>query len=303
VSAELRAPTLDDLPAVLAFFDELACRYGPHGFSEGRVRDDLTRPGENVEQNYRILLEDGVIAGWESLWSPKGRPDRIYHGPRALPRERDRYGRLLAWAEARSAEIAGGAPSRLQASAEHDDETLIEELEARGYEFARHFFEMEIDLGGEPVAPEWPAGLEPRPFHEADARAVYEADIEAFEDHWDSFPFDFAEWAEYFFEASDFDPTLWSVVEDDGEVAGFAICARRGGTTGYVHVLGVRRPWRRRGLGTALLLHSFRQLRDRGCERAALTVDGDNTTGAVRLYERSGMHVSRRSERYWKALL
>ena len=67
-------------------------------------------------------------------------------------------------------------------------------------------------------------------------------------------------------------------------------------------MLGVRRPWRRRGLGTALLRHSFRELRARGCERARLMVDGENLTGAVQLYERAGMHVARRAERYWKEL-
>ena len=94
-----------------------------------------------------------------------------------------------------------------------------------------------------------------------------------------------------------------SFAEEDGELAGFAMCSRRGGTrTGHVHVLGVRRPWRRRGLGTALLLHSFRGLRARGCARARLMVDGESLTGAVRLYEQAGMHVARRSERWSKEL-
>jgi ribosomal protein S18 acetylase RimI-like enzyme len=57
-----------------------------------------------------------------------------------------------------------------------------------------------------------------------------------------------------------------------------------------------------RPLGKALLLHSFRELRRRGCARARLLVDGENLTGAVRLYEGAGMHVARRFERYWKEL-
>ena len=69
---------------------------------------------------------------------------------------------------------------------------------------------------------------------------------------------------------------------------------------GWVQGLAVRRPWRRRGLGLALLLHSFRELRARGREHVGLGVDGENTTGAVRLYERAGMHVARRSDTYNK---
>ena len=68
--------------------------------------------------------------------------------------------------------------------------------------------------------------------------------------------------------------------------------------TGHVNILGVRPGWRRRGLGRALLLHSFRELRDRGRLKADLGVDAENTTGAVRLYERAGMCVAHRMDTY-----
>jgi ribosomal protein S18 acetylase RimI-like enzyme len=71
---------------------------------------------------------------------------------------------------------------------------------------------------------------------------------------------------------------------------------------GWIGSLGVRRPWRRRGLATALLLHSFRDFRERGGTRVGLGVDGENTTGAVRLYESVGMHVARRSDIYEQTL-
>jgi ribosomal protein S18 acetylase RimI-like enzyme len=67
-------------------------------------------------------------------------------------------------------------------------------------------------------------------------------------------------------------------------------------------VLGVRPQWRRRGVATALLRHSFRDFRDRGATRVGLGVDGENTTGAVRLYERVGMRVVRRNDTYEKTL-
>ncbi len=303
MSSELRAPTLDDLPAVLEFFDELESRYGDLNLSETKLRDDLTRRNENVEQNYRIAVEVDRVTGWVALWSPEGQPERIFHSPLALPRESERYAPLLDWAEERSREIADGNATRVQATAEHDDEELAGELRVRGYELVRHFFEMEIALAAKPAEPAWPDGLAVRGFARSDARAVYEADMEAFEDHWDSFSIAFDEWRRYFFDSSDFDPELWFVVEDEGELAGFSLCSKHPETTtGYVRVLGVRRPWRRRGLGTALLVHSFRELGARGCERVRLMVDGENLTGAVQLYERAGMHVARRAERYWKEL-
>ena len=71
---------------------------------------------------------------------------------------------------------------------------------------------------------------------------------------------------------------------------------------GWIQVLGVRPRWRKRGLGTALLRHSFRDFRDRGATRVGLGVDGESTTGAVRLYESVGMREVRRSDTYEKVL-
>ena len=62
---------------------------------------------------------------------------------------------------------------------------------------------------------------------------------------------------------------------------------------GYVGLLGVRRPWRRKGLGEALLLRSFQAFRERGWTRGTLGVDASSPTGATRLYERAGMRVYR----------
>ena len=58
-------------------------------------------------------------------------------------------------------------------------------------------------------------------------------------------------------------------------------------------MLGVRRAWRRQGLGEALLLHSFAEFRRRGLTRGTLGVDASSATGATRLYERAGMSVYR----------
>ena len=75
-------------------------------------------------------------------------------------------------------------------------------------------------------------------------------------------------------------------------MAGFSICREReadGETIGWISLLGVRPQWRGRGLGEALLVQSLNAFRSRGCRRAALNVDVDNTTGALRLYTKVGM--------------
>ena len=65
---------------------------------------------------------------------------------------------------------------------------------------------------------------------------------------------------------------------------------------GWVGILGVRSPWRRRGLGDALLRASFAALYERGLRRVGLGVDTENVTGALRLYERAGMRAVRRTD-------
>jgi len=303
VTLELRAPTLGDLDVLVPFFERERKRYGSQAMTEGRLRDTLTterwKPGENL----RIALDDGRITGWGSLWLPEGQPERIFLHVRAAGRELAAYRPLLDWAEGRAIEIGSGDTVRVQAGAEHDDEVLLAELRRRGYEFVRHFFEMEIELSDEPGAPVWPEGLTVRTFSHEDARAIFEADMEAFEDHWDSFHVSFDEWSAYFLGSSEFDPELWFLAEDGDQLAGYALCSNKGGEAeGAVSVLGVRRPWRRRGVGTALLLTAFHEFRRRGRRKAGLMVDGENLTGAVRLYERAGMHVARRVERFTKEL-
>jgi mycothiol synthase len=134
---------------------------------------------------------------------------------------------------------------------------------------------------------------------------VYEADMEAFSDHWDFHVEPFAVWCERTVERDDFDPSLWLIAWDGDEVAGFSLNSWHSSgdpTYGWIHVLGVRRRWRRRGLGSALLRASFREFGRRGGTRVGLAVDAENLAGAVALYERVGMRMDRRYDVYEKCL-
>jgi ribosomal protein S18 acetylase RimI-like enzyme len=137
----------------------------------------------------------------------------------------------------------------------------------------------------------------------ADARPVYEAHQESFKDHWETTRMPFEEW-EHWLMREGFDPSLWFIVEDGAEVAAISLCREHEGEKGlgWVSVLGVRKPWRRRGLGRALLLQSFHEFQRRGFHAAALGVDAESLTGANRLYENAGMEVARRSDVYEREL-
>ena len=92
-------------------------------------------------------------------------------------------------------------------------------------------------------------------------------------------------------------------VWDGDELAAASVnYAKRLDDWGFVATLGFRPPWRRRGLGLALLHESFRRFANRGETTAALGVDSENLTGATRLYERAGMRVLWRADVWRKEL-
>ena len=120
---------------------------------------------------------------------------------------------------------------------------------------------------------------------------VYLAHEEAFRDHWGHTPHPYEFWQGNMHGREDFDPTLWFIAWAGDEVAGYSLCRFRNGL-GWVNTLGVRRAWRKQGLGMALLQHSFGEFYKRGENIIGLGVDASNPTGATRLYERAGMHVA-----------
>lgn len=178
-------------------------------------------------------------------------------------------------------------------------------LARRGYTIIRHSLNMEIELSAELDSPEWPAGVAVRTFdRERDEEVVHACVEETFSDHWDYRPTPIDEWRAFAFDERH-DPTLWWLAEEDGQLAGVCLNSWHfSGDPGFgwVGTLGVRRPWRRRGLGLALLLHSFADFKLRGATRVGLGVDAENLTGAVRLYERAGMRAVRRHDTYERKL-
>lgn len=133
---------------------------------------------------------------------------------------------------------------------------------------------------------------------------------EAFRDNWGYVDRPFEEelqrWMHLLDRDPDSDPSpFWFVAVDEEEIAGLCLCnpwqAGEPGTA-WVHVVGVRPPWRRRGLALALLHHSFGALYRQGRHRIALEVDTQSSTGATYLYEKAGMQVERQYDFFEKEL-
>jgi mycothiol synthase len=184
-------------------------------------------------------------------------------------------------------------------------------MEKFGYRIIRHGFQMRIEMQAEPELVKWPEGVTIKPFDaERDAEAVYRALDEAFSDHFGHVAEPFEQGFERFkhFAMGDeevYDPSLWFIAMDGDEIAGLSLCVKytsEDPDMGWVEDLGVRRAWRKRGLGLALLQHSFAEYHRRGFRKVGLWVDASSLTGAVRLYERAGMRMHRQYDRYEKVL-
>ena len=159
-------------------------------------------------------------------------------------------------------------------------------------------------MDGVPQAPEWPDGITIRTLIAGkDERAVFEMIEEAFQDHWGHTPATFEQWARWQLREEYFDPTLWFLAFDGDKLAGGSLCMyEKDLDLGWVGQIAVRRPWRRKGLGMALLLHSFGEFFRRGKYKVGLGVDSQNLTGATRLYDRAGMHAVLQHDTYEKEL-
>ena len=206
---------------------------------------------------------------------------------------------LLSWLEQRAGAIAEDSRPDAVLTLTHwaRDADAAPVLQSAGFQPVRHFLQMRIDLSTGALPPtSWPDGLELRCFAPGrDEAELFAAFRDAFAKDSGDAEVDEAEWWNENRDATNagFDPTLWFVASDGPTIAGFSICREReedAENVGWVSLLGVRPRSRGRGLGEALLLHSLAALGARGLRRAALNVDVDNTTGALRLYEKVGMN-------------
>jgi mycothiol synthase len=242
---------------------------------------------------------DGNTIGFGHVWAAPPHEVRGFVRVRPSAKGRGVGGALLSWLEPRARMLAGEAglndDAILTVTNWAQDGNAAALLERAGFSPLRHFLQMRIDLGRDLPEPVWPDGLEPRRFSSgADDAVLFASFREAFADHWGNVDVNEAEWWSENRDGPNagFDPSLWVVVPEGGTITGFSICREReeeGETIGWISLIGVQRPWRGRGLGEALLLHSLHAFYRRGRRLAALNVDVDNTTGALRLYAKVGM--------------
>jgi ribosomal protein S18 acetylase RimI-like enzyme len=270
-------------------------------------------PTTDLRTDIAIVELEGRIVGYgRTGWKDEPGGTRIYEIVPFLDTAvaDEAYELLVAALEERVRAVAADHPpgARLLETFGGDKAVSREGILKRlGYEPVRHFYSMlRPTLDDLPDAP-LPPGLEIRDVTPEHLETIWAADIEAFRDSWG-----FTEPTDQDREVFMHDPvmsdtTLWRVAWDGDEVAGQVRSyinaeenERFGRLRGYTEHISVRRPWRRRGLARALIVASFELLRARGMTEAALGVDTENESGALRVYEGVGFRPVNRSTTYRK---
>ena len=206
------------------------------------------------------------------------------------------------WATLRARQISAGHPAGEKKFYEdwvtETELAKINMLEEFGFVEERFWFEMFRDLS-EPIGnTELPEGLEVRAIKPEHYRPIWEALDEAFRDHWghvDGTEEDFQRWLNKIDKVDGYNPDIWLVAFDGEEVAGMVLNGifeeenqMLGVKRGWTDPICVRRPWRKRGLATALINKSLALLKEIGMTEGALGVDTINPSGALKLYEKCG---------------
>ena len=312
-----RGANMDDIDLAFRLFNRWSCSaMGRDEFADTHsIREEWQLPGADLVEDTRLVFApNGELAGYIEVWTTV--PPTIH--PELWGRVDPNYEDMgigtwmLHWAEQRARLALEHVPTELRFAPRvgifRQGEKAKMLFEDFGYRHIRTSYHMLIEMNAPVLAPEFPEGTELRPFIKGEHDvAVWQAQNEVFRDHWGHRDVTFEEWKQDRIEDSEFDPTLWFLAIDrrSAEIAGYAICRPRAfqdPNVGWVRSLGVRRPWRKRGLGLALLRHSFNEFYRRGKRKVGLGVDAQNLTGALRLYENAGMRVDRAFDYYEKEL-
>jgi mycothiol synthase len=271
------------------------------GGRAGWTVDDLASHVEtlasDVDTDTRLVFSGDRLVGAGLLGAPPPGGHRVDALGGVEPAHRGRgIGRdLLSWQYQRARDLHDATDPagtwQVESAALSGDDTARRLLERHGFSVARYFFDMVADSAAG-LEPKLPAGLRSVVPDEGMHRAVYEAHMEAFVDHWGYQRRDYESWIALALGSQTFRPEQSRVALDGDQVAGYVL----GYTDGdpqrlYIGQVGTRRPWRNRGLAGALLAEVLAASAAAGLPKASLGVDADSPTGAVGVYERAGFAV------------
>jgi len=274
-------------------------------FNPQEFEVDWKLPGFNLDSDSLLVTTaQGEIAGYLEVWDLLNPSVRVNFWGHTHPHFLGQGvgAQILEFTEKRAAKAVQRAPEEarvvLQTYVLSSNTAASELLEQNGFQLIRHALRMVIELNGAPPKIDMPEGIRIRAFQRGqDDVQMVQAVRDSFKDHWGyvEVPFEeeFQRWQHRMDNDPEFDPSLWFLAIDGDQVVGTSLCRYKvddDPEMSWVSTPGVCRPWRRRGVGLALLQHSFAEFYTRGRRKVGLGVDALSLTGATRLYERAGMH-------------
>lgn len=283
----------DDLDDVVALIEAWEIdRFGESEAVRSMMQFEWGASWFDLERDARVIYDaDGLLVAYALHATPDDGKRFDAFGPvRPGFEGRGLGSAIVDWTEARTrARLEPGSATRLWNSTSAGDEAAARLLERRGYTPIRTFRQMTIDLDPSFGAGAVPDGVAIRPFDaEVDGPAAFAVVDAAFVTHFGYFEETFEDWWAQQHADETWDPSLGLVAELDGTVVGYSNNGVIDGT-GYVFELAVAPEHQGRGIGRALLTHSFASFAARGIRTGRLGVDTENVTGAHELYRSVGM--------------
>jgi ribosomal protein S18 acetylase RimI-like enzyme len=133
---------------------------------------------------------------------------------------------------------------------------------------------------------------------EREVELLNKLDNEAFKEHFNFRPRTIEETKYTLFDNPWFQRQEWFFAILDNQPMGYAGAGVDEGLNrekslkwGWILDIGVLKPHRRKGIGTCLMLHALKLLKNTEMDDAALYVDDMNPTGAIKLYEKLGFKI------------
>ena len=291
-----RPPRPGDAAAVAALVNAYDAAHGGDGAWTVADVEDEWRTASAEPADVWLVERDGQLAGHATLRGTGGGRLQALGWTHPAHAGRGVGSMLVDITEQRAVELAGGAVVRNSVLAA--DRSSCRLLEGRGYVAASQHLRMRVDLDAPPPPLAPPPGIAIASFRPG----VDDAEVDAcVEEAFGRRSWHQAERRQAKMAEERFNPGVWMVAREGGNVCGVALCTPQTFGMGYVDVLAVRARWRGRGIGAALLNEGLRRLRAAGERSVGLGVDGDNAV-AIRLYERAGMEVAWAAVQYERAV-
>lgn len=280
-------------------------------------RSDIAEYGESDSDIEDLLFDWQLLDRQQDAWLVFDPTNKLIGYAAVIPRRADlqfdcyatpdwedaRLGQmLLALCAERGNTIAAirGEPVQVHMYIAHVNAQAIQTAENAGFQLGSYFFQMQMNLTAPLTEPVWPEGVG------VQTAVANQDDLEIYTLIQTAFakpgrtPPAFEEWKSYMIDTALYDPDIWFLASVENKIIGASLCVPYD-TMGWVRQLGVTPEWQGKGIGAALLRHTFQAFKQRGYTTVGLGVDSDRA-GANHFYHQIGMQTARQYDEYVKAI-